>query len=310
MKKEKSIVSKIFSWIFIIILLFAIYKLFGIFKLNYFNGFIKAEANMGISKFTRDMDIKYNEENSYKVVSSEQNDAAFYKEIEVEPNTVYKISCKVKTENVVPSKVNTDGGANISIIEQPEISKSIVGTTDWQTIDLLFNSKNRTKLKIGFRLGGNTGTASGTAWFSDFKLEKGIKSEDANWKFACFIFKNIDVEINGERMNFSMTTSDIENVKSNMQKFKTSCNSLSNGKMKVSYEIYEIDEPITTISYSDEHGYYFDPYDINHMIEDTVLENEYDYIFAALRMGTTEKEIPVKDWIGLRKHGFVWNWFF
>ena len=79
-------------------------------------------------------------------------------------------------------------------------------------------------------------------------------------------------------------------------------------KCGVKYKIYEIDEPITTISYSKEHSYYIDPYDVNQYIEDIVLENEFDYIFITLRMGNDQKEIPVKEWIGLRKYGLIWNW--
>lgn len=300
MKKEKSFTSKVFSWIFMIVMIFAIYKLFGLFKIFYFNGFTKAESTIGLSNFVRDSSIRYLGDNSYKIESKEINDAAFYKEIEVEPNTVYRVTCMVKTENVVPKEVNTDAGANISIIEEAEISKSIVGTNDWQQLELCFNSQARTKLKLGFRLGGNMGGAKGTAWFSNFKLEKGIKSEDSTWNVACFVFKTIDVNINGEQYKFSMSTSDIESVKSNMERYKTACKQLSNGKMQVTYKIYEMDDVINTISYSDEHGYYIDPYDVNQYIENTVLDNEYDYIFIALRMGNENKQIPVKEWVGLR----------
>ena len=97
---------------------------------------------------------------------------------------------------------------------------------------MCFNSENRTNVKIGFRLGGNSGKAKGIAWFSDFKLEKGIKTDDTLWNVACFIFKQIDVEIDGERYNFSMSTSDIESVKSNMERYKAACKQLSNGKMR------------------------------------------------------------------------------
>ena len=175
---------------------------------------------------------------------------------------------------------------------------------------MCFNSQNRTSVKIGFRLGGNSGKAKGIAWFSDFKIEKGIKSEDTTWNVACFIFKNIDVTINNERYQFTMSSSDIQSVKSNMDRFKTSCKKLSDGRMQVSYKIYETDEPIKTISYSDEHGYYIDPYDVNQYIEDIVLQDEFDYIFITLRMGNDDKEIPVKDWVGLRKYGLIWSRFF
>ncbi len=298
--------SNIPSWIFMIIMLFIIYFLFGIYKSHYFNGFIKAESTIGISEFKRDANIKYLDYDTYRIVSPEQNDAAFYKEIEVEPNTPYRVTCMIKTENVIPSAINTDGGACISIIESSEISKSITGTTDWQKVELMFNSKNRTSLKIGFRLGGNSGTAEGTAWFSDFKLEKGLKVKDSNWKVACFIFENTDVEINGKRVNFSMSLSEIETVKSDMARFESTCETMSNEKLQVDYDVYNIEEPLRTISYSEEHKYYFDPYDVNNMIEDIVLENDYDYIFAVVKMGDSEKEIPVANWVGLRKYGFVW----
>lgn len=302
--------SKISSWIFMIIMIIIIYILFGVFKSHYFNGFIKAETTIGISEFTRDKDVRYSEDYSYKITSPTQNDAAFYKEIEVEPHTPYRITCMVKTENVIPSAENTDGGACISIIEAAEVSKSITGTSDWQKVELMFNSQNRTTIKLGFRLGGNTGTAEGTAWFSDFKLEKGINSSDTNWNVACFIFENTDVLIDGERMNFSMSLSEIEAVESDMRRFEASCESISDRKMSVDYEVYKIEEPITTISYSEEHKYYFDPYDVNSEIEDIVLENNYDYIFIVAKMGDNEKEIPVSNWVGLRKHGFVWHRIF
>lgn len=302
--------NKVSSWIFMIIMIIIICVLFGIFKSHYFNGFIKAETTIGISEFRRDKQIKYSESNSYKIVSPTQNDAAFYKEIEVEPHTPYRITCMIKTENVIPSAINTDGGACISIIEASEISKSITGTNDWQLVELMFNSQNRTTIKLGFRLGGNTGTAEGTAWFSDFKLEKGLNSSDTNWNVVCFVFENTDVVINGERMKFSMSSEEIKAVENDMGDFKNSCKRLSGNKLQIDYEIYNIEEPLTTISYSEEHGYYFDPYDVNKIIEDTVLENNYDYIFIAVKMGDNEKEIPVNDWVGLRKHGFIWDRFF
>lgn len=302
--------SKISSWIFIIIMIVAICILFGIFQSHYFNGFVKAETTIGISKFRRDKNIKYLKYDSYRIESPTQNDAAFYKEIEVEPNTPYRVTCMVKTKDVIPSAINTDGGACISIIEASEMSKSITGTTDWQKLELMFNSKNRTTLRIGFRLGGNSGTAEGTAWFSDFKLEKGLNLGDSTWKVGCFIFENTDVEINGQRMKFSMSEGEIEAIKNDMESFQSSCRRLSQGKMQIIYDVYSVETPLTTISYSEEHQYYFDPYDVNKLIEDIVLENNYDYIFAAVKMGNNEKEIPVSNWVGLRKYGFIWCWIF
>ena len=61
---------------------------------------------MHISKFLRDNDVKYSKHDSYKIESPDYNDAVFYKEVEVKPNTPYKVTCMVKTENVeVDSKI-------------------------------------------------------------------------------------------------------------------------------------------------------------------------------------------------------------
>ena len=310
MKKDKSIVSRVLSWIFIILMLYFIIRLFWIFRENYFNDFTKAEMKLGTSEFKRDVNVKYSNANSYRIESEIFNNAAFYKEVEVKPNTAYRVTCMVKTEDVVPDKINSDGGAHIAIIEEAEVSKSIRGTTDWQKIEMYFNSKNRTSVKIGFRLGGNTGSAKGKAWFSDFKLEQGTVSEDSTWNVACFILKNIDVTISGQEYNFSVTTSDVETIRSNMKRFQESCKTLSDGKMNVKYDLYEINDTLKTISYSDEHGYYVDPYDINEEIENIIIDKEYDYVFMTLRMGNTAKEIPVNNWVGLRKYGFIWSWLF
>ena len=74
-----------------------------------------------------------------------------------------------------------NGGAQISIVDSVESSKSIVGTNDWQELEFLFDSKNRDTLEIGFRLGGNGTNSKGIAWFSDFKLEEGIKNKSNNY---------------------------------------------------------------------------------------------------------------------------------
>lgn len=201
-----------------------------------------------------------------------------------------------------------NGGAHISIVESVESSKSITGTNDWQELEFIFDSKNRETIQIGFRLGGNETNSKGTVWFSDFKLEEGIKNESNNWNVACFIMKNIDTKLdNGQQLKLNMELKDIESVKSNMQRFTSSCKSLSDGKMTAQYDIYEIEEPIKTITYSEEYGYYVDSSDVEDIIIPYLEKEEYDYIFVAVRLGDLDKniEIPIYDWIGLRRNGFT-----
>ena len=306
---KKSVGSKISNIIFTIIVIFVIYKLLGLYKVYYFNDFTKAEQTLGITKFTRDNKIKYSDNYSYKIESDQFNDAIFYKTINVKKNTPYKLTCMVKTKDVENVSKKNNGGAHISIVNSVEASKYISGTEDWQELEFIFDSKNRDTIEIGFRLGGNETNSKGTAWFSNFKLEEGIKTNSNNWNVACFIMKNIDTQLSdGQKLKLSMELKDVESVKSNMQRFAVACKDLSEGQMTAQYDVYEIEEPIKTITYSEEYGYYVDSADVEDIIIPYLNKKEYDYIFVAVRLGDLDKniEIPIYDWIGLRRNGFTW----
>ena len=301
MKNQKGSI-KLGAMIVTIALLIILVFCFNVYKTNYFNGFQKATTRQAETKFIRDSKVKYTENNSYKIENIEYNDATFYKEIEVEPNTPYRISCMVKTENVKCEIEDEEGGVVIGLLDTTEYSKPITGTNDWQPMEFMFNSRNREKVKISFRLGGNENNCTGTAWFSDIKLEKGIKTSDTEWNVGCFIIKEIDVTIDGKQYHLKTNLNDIENVKLNMARYKEDCYNFSKKAMTVNYEIIEIDKPVTTITYSDEHGYYLSYKDIKEQVYDIVKEKGYDHIFAVCRMedeqGTTT--IPIYDnWIGL-----------
>ena len=306
---KKSIATKIFNTIFWIILIVVIYKLYGIYKTYSYSNFIKAESNIGITNFTRDNEETYEYDYSYKVESKQFNDAIFYKKVKVKPNKPYKVTCMVKTENVETENGKNNGGAQISITDTIECSKSITGTNDWKILEFIFDSKNREELEIGFRLGGNETKVKGTAWFSDFKLEEGTRDNTSNWNVACFIMQSIDVNIDNQNLKLKMNMNDIETMKENIERFKDSIKILSDGNMTVDYDTYQIYEPVTTVTYSEEYGYYLDPSDVSEIIEPYLKKEEYDYIFVAVRLGDIDEniEIPVNDWIGLRRNGFRRN---
>ncbi len=122
---------------------------------------------------------------------------------------------------------------------------------------------------------------------------------------VCFIFPaiDVDVEVNGkmQHVKLEMTDNDITNVKTNLQRFQNSIAQLSKNKMKVDYEIYTITEPIHTLSYDEENGYYVSASDVYDQINSYVAKNEYDHIYVAFRMANKQKgnDILVNDWIGL-----------
>ena len=221
----------------------------------------------------------------------------------------YKVTCMVRTKDIVPQNDVSGVGAQISIIGSTEKSVAVTGTKDWQKIEMIFNSKNREEVEIGFRLGGYLGECTGTAWFSDFTLEEGNLSQNNNWKFASFIFTNTDVMNNGKEVRLSMTESDVSDIRNTLKRFKTTVSSLSENKMSADYDTYIVENPITKLSYDEQFGYYVAAEDIEDSIKDIVKENEYDHIFAVIRLGNEEHkdDIQINDWIGLRFNGLLWN---
>lgn len=302
MQKTRKIIGKIFSTLIVVLLLFVLYRVYSV---NNFNEYIRAEYNSGISEFTRDNEVKFSKMDSYKIENTDYNDAMFFKTITVVPNTSYRVSCMVKTQNVVNKLENTDAGAHICINETVEKSDNVIGTTDWTKLEFIFNSKNREEIQIGFRLGGNYDDSKGTAWFSDIKIESGISDASNNWKFLCLIFDetNVNLNINGQEKNFNLRLSqtDIEDMKLCINRFEYAMRELSKQKMNVDCDVVEVKEPITSMSYDEENGYFVAPYDVQNVIDDYINLGKYDHIFVAFRTGETKsnQEIPVNDWIGL-----------
>ena len=287
--------------LFIVFIVIIKYLLVMYEKIDY-HDFEKVELVSGVSDFTRDENNKVDKYNSYKIESKDFNDAMFYKEISVEKDTPYKITCMVKTNNVETQDIVSDAGAQISIADSVEKSKSITGTNNWQ---LMINSKNRDKIKVGFRLGGNDGNCKGEAWFSNFTISKGTLTSDNNWNFACFILNNTDIDLKVKNMDYNlkatMSNYDKNDIKNNMQRFKNSCEQLSKNQMKVSYDIIEIEAPLTSLSYDENSKYYVAPKDIKEKIDPYLQEEIYDHIFVFFRTGTVNNPTPVSlnDWLGL-----------
>ena len=112
MQKTSKIIRKIISTIITLSLIFVAYKIYSV---NNFNQYIKAEYNSGISKFKRDDEVKYSSVNSYRIENTDYNDAMFFRKISVNPNTPYKITCMIKTQDVKNKNGDTDAGAHICI---------------------------------------------------------------------------------------------------------------------------------------------------------------------------------------------------
>ena len=299
-KRQKTLKSRIAYFITLIILLVLLYFAYQYYQSNNFNDFVRSEVNLYTSNFKRDSEIKYSNTRSYKIESPNYNDAMFYKTVQVEKNTPYKVTCMVKTNGVEAQDMLSGVGAQIAIEGTTERSVAISGTQDWQKIELIFNSKNREEVNIAFRLGSIYGEAIGKATFSDIKVEK-TDVKDNKWNIACFMLDDIDATLNGKRYKVSMTEEDKYIIKQNLERFKTTMEDFSEGKMDIETECIEIENPLKTLSYSKENYYYIEPEDVFDLIDNYIENGEYDHIFIATRMGDvrTGVEIPVNEWIGL-----------
>ena len=303
MQKLKKTIKVIFSLMTTAVLILILVYVFDIYKQNSFKEFGRAELNLHTSEFKRDKNVQYTKGvYSYRITSNVMNDATLFKELAVEKNTPYKVSCMVKTKNVVAENDNIDSGAHISIIDTVEKSKSIQGTNEWQELVFYFNSYDRESVNIGFRLGGYQADCTGTAWFSDFKVEKGVMDADSVWNVACFVIPYTDVILDdGVEVAVKMSQSDIYNTKSNMERFKNSCYNLSGGLMSVEYDFFETNATLTSVTYDEANGNYIAAEDVAHIIDPYLEKENYDHIFIVARLGDSAKnvEIQVKDWIGL-----------
>lgn len=273
-------------------------------KYNY-HDYIKSVREKGKTSFSRDKDVTCSKIRSYKIENYEYNDAMFYKTIQVKKNTPYRITCKVKTENVINEKGEYDGGAQIAIKDTTECSNSVIGNSDWTELSFMFNSKNRENIDIGFRLGGYRERTIGTAWFSDLKIEEGTSDINNEWNAACFIIQNIDVTVNLEnkstRLKLNVRKSDIENIENNLARTVETIKTMSGNQMSMTYDVFKIEKPLHSLSYDEENEYYIDAADIKDILDEHLSREEYDYIYVVARFGdlNVNKNVLVHDWIGL-----------
>ena len=103
MKKVRQVLRYIVMVVAIIVLI--------IFYNKYnFNNFDKNIRLKDATEFVRDNKVKYSKSSSYKIENKEYNDAMFSMHVEVTPNTPYRVTCMVKTENVENEDATSEGG--------------------------------------------------------------------------------------------------------------------------------------------------------------------------------------------------------
>jgi hypothetical protein len=133
------------------------------------NAWIPSEA-----AFTWDSTQSHSGARSIKIASSIANDARWTQRITVKPNTEYRLSGWIKTENVTHTLETYDAGANLSLFDPYSFiySVGLFGTNNWKNVSMTFNTGSNTEISIACRLGMWIGSSSGVAWFDDLSLEE------------------------------------------------------------------------------------------------------------------------------------------
>jgi len=109
-----------------------------------------------------------NGSNAARIRNIGENDARFAQTVQVEPESVYRLSGYIRAEA-------EDGrGANLSVEGIYAFSESVYDSVDeWQYIEWYGETgEDQTSVTIFVRLGGYSGESKGWAQFADIKLEK------------------------------------------------------------------------------------------------------------------------------------------
>ena len=105
---------------------------------------------------------------SIEIGQDDLDDARWIQEIQLLPNTTYKMSGWIKGENIVLVQGNI--GANLCLMGGWIHSPSLSGTFDWTKTEVEFETPANGIVMIGCRLGFYGSTLRGKAWFDDITI--------------------------------------------------------------------------------------------------------------------------------------------
>jgi len=114
--------------------------------------------------------LKSKEVTTLHINSAVANDARFVQELTVEPDTLYRLVCRARGENIGTST----RGAGISALEITDGSPDIKGSSkEWQSLEFYGKTgSNQRKLSVTVGIGGYGSLNSGKVWFKDISVEK------------------------------------------------------------------------------------------------------------------------------------------
>jgi len=140
------------------------------FELPWDNRVWKLESWLGNKEACQISSISHQGMYAIRISSDKADDIRLTQIVSIKPNTRYLFNCWAKTENVTINEEGGNTGANLSQSISSKTSLSLVGSSDWKYLAVVFDSKNNAKVKISLRLGHHGSTCTGKAWFDDVKL--------------------------------------------------------------------------------------------------------------------------------------------
>ncbi len=120
--------------------------------------------------------------NALKIITPFAADAGAGANIEVKPNTRYRLGGMIRTENL---QKRGGKGAMLNVHGLNAATEEINGTRDWTSVSTEFRTENQDKILVHCLVGG-FGGAVGTAWFDDLYLHE-ISSSDTSLAVATVI---------------------------------------------------------------------------------------------------------------------------
>ena len=124
-----------------------------------------------LSNFAWDKDGGIDGSGCVKIENTQDNDARYIIDVDVRPNTYYKITAWIKTQGVVES--SSAVGGNISVLNTFEYSGGFTGDQDWTRVELYgVTADGQKEMKVCLRLGFYSGISTGTAWFDNVEVQQ------------------------------------------------------------------------------------------------------------------------------------------
>jgi uncharacterized protein with FMN-binding domain len=147
-------------------------KVLGTWNFEQGMGAFRADAYTNqVSNFTWEATEGVDGSGCVKIENTADNDARFVLDVDVLPNTYYKITAWVKTQGVTQDS-NAIGG-NISVLYTFDYGGGFLGDRDWTKVELYGQTaEDQKKITVCMRLGFYSGICTGTAWFDNLEVQQ------------------------------------------------------------------------------------------------------------------------------------------